>query len=229
MVNIHTVAVIGSGTMGAGIAEVAASHGHPVLVYDIDAAAISRAIDGIRQRLSSRVARGKLSADAGEQILARLTPVTNISALAKADLVIEAASERLEVKKALFTQLAEICPPQTLLASNTSSISVTAIAAEINHPERVAGLHFFNPAPVMKLVEVVSGLATSPEVADALCELALSWGKQPVRCQSTPGFIVNRVARPFYSEAWRAGGAGGNARGDRRRPARRRGLPDGAA
>lgn len=99
MVNIHTVAVIGSGTMGAGIAEVAASHGHPVLVYDIDAAAISRAIDGIRQRLSSRVARGKLSADAGEQILARLTPVTTISALAKADLVIEAASERLEVKK----------------------------------------------------------------------------------------------------------------------------------
>ncbi|MEN8469497.1 3-hydroxyacyl-CoA dehydrogenase NAD-binding domain-containing protein, partial [Enterobacter cloacae subsp. cloacae] len=148
--------------------------------------------------------RGKLSADAGEQILARLTPVTNISALAKADLVIEAASERLEVKKALFTQLAEVCPPQILLASNTSSISVTAIAAEINHPERVAGLHFFNPAPVMKLVEVVSGLATSPEVADALCELALSWGKQPVRCQSTPGFIVNRVARPFYSEAWRA-------------------------
>ena len=153
MVNIHTVAVIGSGTMGAGIAEVAASHGHPVLVYDIDAAAISRAVDGIRQRLSSRVARGKLSADAGEQILARLTPVTTISALAKADLVIEAASERLEVKKALFTQLAEVCPPQTLLASNTSSISVTAIAAEINHPERVAGLHFFNPAPVMKLVE----------------------------------------------------------------------------
>lgn len=202
--NIHTVAVIGSGTMGAGIAEVAASHGHPVLVYDIDASAISRAIDGIRQRLSSRVSRGKLSAEAGEQILARLTPVTNINALAQADLVIEAASERLEVKKALFSQLAEVCPPQALLASNTSSISVTAIAAEVSHPERVAGLHFFNPAPVMKLVEVVSGLATSAEVADTLCELALNWGKQPVRCQSTPGFIVNRVARPFYSEAWRA-------------------------
>lgn len=91
-----------------------------------------------------------------------------------------------------------------MLTSNTSSISVTAIAADVHHPERVAGLHFFNPAPVMKLVEVVSGLATSPEVADALCELALNWGKQPVRCQSTPGFIVNRVARPFYSEAWRA-------------------------
>jgi 3-hydroxyacyl-CoA dehydrogenase len=204
MLNIRTVAVIGSGTMGAGIAEVAASHGHQVLIYDISSDAISRAIDGIRQRLASRVTRGKLSADAGSQILARLLPVTDIEALSAADLVIEAASERLEVKKALFAQLAEICPPQTVLTSNTSSISVTAIAADVHHPERVAGLHFFNPAPVMKLVEVVSGLATSPEVADALCELALNWGKQPVRCQSTPGFIVNRVARPFYSEAWRA-------------------------
>lgn len=204
MVNIHTVAVIGSGTMGAGIAEVAASYGHQVLLYDIASDAISRAIDGIRQRLASRVTRGKLSADASAQILARLIPVTDIQALAAADLVIEAASERLEVKKALFKQLAEICPPQTLLTSNTSSISVTAIAADLPHPERVAGLHFFNPAPVMKLVEVVSGLATSSEAADVLCELAMNWGKQPVRCQSTPGFIVNRVARPFYSEAWRA-------------------------
>lgn len=201
---IRTVAVIGSGTMGAGIAEVAASHGHPVLVYDIAAEAVFRAIDGIRERLTSRAARGKLSPEACGQILARLTPVTDIDALAAADLVIEAASERLEVKKALFAKLAEICPAKTLLTSNTSSISITAIAADVTHPERVAGLHFFNPAPVMKLVEVVSGLATSPEVADALCELALNWGKQPVRCQSTPGFIVNRVARPFYSEAWRA-------------------------
>ncbi|MEH0885309.1 3-hydroxyacyl-CoA dehydrogenase PaaH [Enterobacter sp. UNJFSC 003] len=204
MVNIRTVAVIGSGTMGAGIADVAASHGHQVLIYDIAADAISRAVDGIRARLASRVARGKLSADASGQILARLIPVTDIEALAAADLVIEAASERLEVKKALFAKLADVCPAQTLLTSNTSSISITAIAAEIRHPERVAGLHFFNPAPVMKLVEVVSGLATSSEVTDALCELAMNWGKQPVRCQSTPGFIVNRVARPFYSEAWRA-------------------------
>jgi len=201
---IHTVAVIGSGTMGAGIAEIAASSGHQVLVYDISAEATSRAIDGIRERLASRVARGKLTAECGQATLARLIPITDIHALAAADLVIEAASERLEIKKALFSQLAEICPPQTLLTSNTSSISITAIAADVRHPERVAGLHFFNPAPVMKLVEVVSGLATSPEVTDALCNLAMNWGKQPVRCQSTPGFIVNRVARPFYSEAWRA-------------------------
>lgn len=143
MLNIRTVAVIGSGTMGAGIAEVAASHGHQVLIYDISSDAISRAIDGIRHRLASRVTRGKLSADAGSQILARLVPVTDIEALSAADLVIEAASERLEVKKALFAQLAEICPPQTVLTSNTSSISVTAIAADVHHPERVAGLHFF--------------------------------------------------------------------------------------
>lgn len=201
---IHTVAVIGSGIMGAGIAEVAASHGHPVLVYDINADAISRAIDGIRTCLESRVARGKLSAQACEQTLQRLVPVTDIQALARADLVIEAASEQMAVKKALFAQLAEICPAKTLLTSNTSSISITAIAADLSHPERVAGLHFFNPAPVMKLVEVVSGLATSEEVVEQLSALAVKWGKQPVRCQSTPGFIVNRVARPYYAEAWRA-------------------------
>ncbi len=201
---IHTVAVIGSGIMGAGIAEVAASHGHPVLVYDINADAISRAIDGIRSRLESRVARGKLGAHDAEQTLLRLVPVTDIHSLAAADLVIEAASEQMAVKKALFTQLAEICPAKTLLTSNTSSISITAIAADLRHPERVAGLHFFNPAPVMKLVEVVSGLATSEEVVTQLIELATRWGKQPVRCHSTPGFIVNRVARPYYAEAWRA-------------------------
>jgi len=201
---IHTVAVIGSGIMGAGIAEVAASHGHPVLVYDINADAISRAIDGIRTRLESRVARGKLSAEACELTLQRLVPVTDIQALARADLVIEAASEQMAVKKALFAQLAEICPAKTLLTSNTSSISITAIAADLSHPERVAGLHFFNPAPVMKLVEVVNGLATSEEVVEQLSALAVKWGKQPVRCQSTPGFIVNRVARPYYAEAWRA-------------------------
>lgn len=204
MTTIHTVAVIGSGIMGAGIAEVAASHGHPVLIYDINADAISRAIDGIRTRLLSRVARGKLSASACDQTLQRLIPVTDIRSLAAADLVIEAASERMEIKKALFAELAAICPEKTLLTSNTSSISITAIAADVRHPERVAGLHFFNPAPVMKLVEVVSGLATSEEVVAQLSELAMNWGKQPVRCQSTPGFIVNRVARPYYAEAWRA-------------------------
>ncbi|EEU3976559.1 3-hydroxyacyl-CoA dehydrogenase [Escherichia coli] len=148
MINVQTVAVIGSGTMGAGIAEVVASHGHQVLLYDISAEALTRAIDGIHARLNSRVTRGKLTAETCERTLKRLIPVTDIHALAAANLVIEAASERLEVKKALFAQLAE--------------------------------------------------------VVEQLCELTLSWGKQPVRCHSTPGFIVNRVARPYYSEAWRA-------------------------
>ncbi|HEB4875009.1 TPA: 3-hydroxyacyl-CoA dehydrogenase [Kluyvera ascorbata F0526] len=201
---LHTVAVIGGGTMGAGIVEVAASAGHSVLLYDISAEAITRAIDGIAQRLSARVSRGKVSAGQAQALLARITPATELTQLADAQLVIEAASERLEIKKALFSELAEICSPSALLTSNTSSISITAIAAGIKHPERVAGLHFFNPAPVMKLVEVVSGLATSTEVVEQLCQCVSGWGKQPVRCRSTPGFIVNRVARPFYAEAWRA-------------------------
>lgn len=201
---LHTVAVIGGGTMGAGIVEVAASAGHSVLLYDISADAITRAIDGIAQRLDSRVSRGKLRAEQAQTLLARITPAAELNQLADAQLVIEAASERLEIKQALFSQLAEICSPSTLLTSNTSSISITAIAAGIKHPERVAGLHFFNPAPVMKLVEVVSGLATSAEVVEQLCLCVSAWGKQPVRCRSTPGFIVNRVARPYYAEAWRA-------------------------
>ncbi len=201
---LPTVAVIGSGTMGAGIAEVAAAAGHPVLIYDIAPQAVARAIDGIRQRLASRVSRGKLTAEQSGALLARLAPAEALSDLAEAQLVIEAASERMDVKKALFKQLAEMCSPSALLTSNTSSISITAIAAEVKHPERVAGLHFFNPAPVMKLVEVVSGLATSAEVVEQLCLWVSAWGKQPVRCRSTPGFIVNRVARPYYAEAWRA-------------------------
>lgn len=128
---LPTVAVIGSGTMGAGIAEVAAAAGHPVLIYDIAPEAVVRAIDGIRQRLASRVSRGKLAAEKAGALLSRLAPAEDLSALARAELVIEAASERLDVKKALFRQLAEICSPSTLLVSNTSSISITAIAAGI--------------------------------------------------------------------------------------------------
>lgn len=201
--SLANVAVIGSGTMGAGIAEVAAAAGHPVLIYDIDHQAIVRAIDGIARRLASRVERGKLASEQADALLARLHPAHDLAALADADLVIEAASERLEVKAALFAQLAAICSPSTLLTSNTSSISITAIAAGVKNPERVAGLHF-NPAPVMQLVEVVSGLATSAQVVEQLCQCVSGWGKRPVRCRSTPGFIVNRVARPFYAEAWRA-------------------------
>ncbi len=201
--SLANVAVIGSGTMGAGIAEVAAAAGHPVRIFDINPKAVGRAIEGIAGRLASRVARGKLASEQADALLARLHPAHDLAALADADLVIEAASERLEVKAALFAQLAAICSPSTLLTSNTSSISITAIAAGVKNPAggRAA---LFNPAPVMKLVEVVSGLATSAEVVEQLCQCVSGWGKRPVRCRSTPGFIVNRVARPFYAEAWRA-------------------------
>lgn len=201
----HTrIAVIGSGTMGAGIAQLAASAGHPVWLYDIDPQATDRGLAHIARSLQNRVAKGRLSLAESQATMARLTAATQLCELAQADIVIEAAAEKLEIKQQLFRALADICRPQTLLTTNTSSISVTAIASGIAHPGRVAGLHFFNPAPVMKLVEVVKGLDSDSQTIDSLCQLAVRWGKTPVRCQSTPGFIVNRVARPYYAEAWRA-------------------------
>ncbi|TNV22534.1 3-hydroxyacyl-CoA dehydrogenase PaaC [Buttiauxella sp. B2] len=205
MLTPHSViAVIGSGTMGAGIAQVAAQAGHPVKIYDIQPGAATRAIDGIAAALSARVAKGKISASEKSAVVSRLTAAHALSELADAALVIEAAAEQIDIKQAIFRDLAAICPPDAIFASNTSSISITAIASGVPQPERVVGLHFFNPAPVMKLLEVVSGLETAPAVLESLTTLALRWGKQPVRCHSTPGFIVNRVARPFYAEAWRA-------------------------
>ncbi|WP_202301905.1 3-hydroxyacyl-CoA dehydrogenase [Dryocola clanedunensis] len=205
MLTPHSIiAVIGSGTMGAGIAQVAAQAGHAVKLYDIQPDAARRAIDGIATALSARVTKGKLSEDDRNAAVARISVAQTLSELAQADLVIEAAAEQIYIKQAIFRELAEACSAEVIFASNTSSISITAIASGIPHPERVVGLHFFNPAPVMRLVEVVSGLETAPAVLDSLTGLAMRWGKQPVRCHSTPGFIVNRVARPFYSEAWRA-------------------------
>ncbi|KFC81750.1 3-hydroxyacyl-CoA dehydrogenase PaaH [Buttiauxella agrestis] len=198
------IAVIGSGTMGAGIAQVAAQAGHPVKIYDIQHGAASRAIDNIATVLSARMAKGKLSESDKNATVSRLHAANSLNDLADAALVIEAAAEQIDIKQAIFRDLAAVCSAQTIFASNTSSISITAIASGVEHPQRVAGMHFFNPAPVMKLVEVVSGLETAPAVLESLITLALRWGKQPVRCHSTPGFIVNRVARPFYSEAWRA-------------------------
>lgn len=205
MLTPHSIiAVIGSGTMGAGIAQVASQAGHTVKIYDIQDGAARRAIDNIATSLSARVAKGKLVESDKNTIVSRLTAAQELAELADAALVIEAAAEQIDIKQAIFRELAAVCSPEAIFASNTSSISITAIASGVEHPQRVAGLHFFNPAPVMKLVEVVSGLETSPTVLESLSALALRWGKQPVRCHSTPGFIVNRVARPFYAEAWRA-------------------------
>ena len=198
------IAVIGGGTMGAGIAQVAAQAGHRVRIYDIHPGAAARAIDAIATALSARVAKGKMTASEKHDVESRLNTAQSISELADAALVIEAAAEQIDIKQAIFRELAAVCSAEAIFASNTSSISITAIASGVEQPQRVAGLHFFNPAPMMKLVEVVSGLETSPAVIESLTGLAMRWGKQPVHCHSTPGFIVNRVARPFYAEAWRA-------------------------
>ena len=197
------IAVIGAGAMGAGIAQVAAQAGHPVLLLDNRPGAAAQAIAGIDRQLGKRVENGKLSADARSATIARLHAVEAIEALADCALIIEAIVENLEVKRALFRQLEEICGERCILASNTSSLSITGIAAQLVHPQRLLGLHFFNPAPVMPLVEVVCGLASDPVLAECLYDTAKAWGKKPVHTRSTPGFIVNRVARPFYAESLR--------------------------
>ncbi len=197
------VAVIGAGAMGAGIAQVAAQAGHPVCLYDNRPGAAALAVQGIDRQLGRLVDKGKLDAAARQAISARLQPVETLEALADAQLVIEAIVENLQVKQALLQQLEALCSDSCILASNTSSLSITSMAAGLRRPERVIGMHFFNPAPLMALVEVVSGLATAPALAATLYDTATAWGKQPVHARSTPGFIVNRVARPFYAESLR--------------------------
>ncbi|HEY5717558.1 MAG TPA: 3-hydroxyacyl-CoA dehydrogenase NAD-binding domain-containing protein, partial [Motiliproteus sp.] len=159
------VAVIGAGTMGAGIAQVAASHGHPVQLFDLNPEALQRGLDQIATGLAGQVKRGKLNDDQRTAILARLSPTSSLAALGDCGLVIEAIVEDLAIKRRLLADLETTCAADCILASNTSSISITALGAEMQHPERLVGMHFFNPAPVMKLVEVVSGLATAPATA----------------------------------------------------------------
>ena len=194
------VAVVGAGTMGAGIAQVAAVAGHPVTVYDVVEGAAGRAVAAVRDRVTRLVAKGRLDLEPSSL---QLTVAADLGELARARCVIEAVAEDLAVKQALFADLEKVVAPDCVLATNTSSLSPTAIAAGLSHPGRLVGLHFFNPAPVMRLVEVVSGLATDPAVAAAVTRLAEDWGKQVVQASATPGFIVNRVARPFYAEALR--------------------------
>lgn len=198
-----TVGVIGAGTMGAGIAQVAAQAGHPVLIYDATDGAVEAGLTRTAEGLERQVARGKMSAADRDALLERIRPASDFEALAPAGLVVEAIIEDLEVKREVFTRLEGICAEQSILATNTSSLSITAIGAALQRPERLLGMHFFNPAPVMKLVEVVSGAATAGSVAETVHATASAWGKSPVYARSSPGFIVNRVARPFYAESLR--------------------------
>ena len=197
------VGVIGAGTMGSGIAQVAAQAGHPTVLFDTRKEAVDKAMAGLQRTLEKLVEKGKITSEAAASILGRIIPATEMTALARCGLVIEAIVEDLAVKKKVFAELDALLSPDALLASNTSSLSVTAIAAACSRPGRVVGLHFFNPAPLMPLVEVVPGVATDPRACDAARLLMTAWGKVPVTCKDTPGFIVNRVARPYYGESIR--------------------------
>jgi 3-hydroxybutyryl-CoA dehydrogenase len=186
--------------MGAGIAQVAAVAGRRVLVYDALDGAAERAVGRVRDQVKALVAKGRLAAEAEEL---DVSAVGDLRDLAGCDVVVEAIVEDLAAKKSLFAALEEIVSPDCVLASNSSSLSPTAMAAGLAHPERIVGLHFFNPVPRMELVEVISGLATSPVVTSLAAELARDWGKTVVFAAATPAFIVNRIARPYYAEAWR--------------------------
>ncbi|MET8580237.1 3-hydroxyacyl-CoA dehydrogenase [Streptomyces collinus] len=196
------VAVVGTGTMGQGIAQVALVAGHPVRLYDAVPGRAEAAAEAIGARLDRLVAKDRLTAAARDAARDRLTPAAGLTELADCALVVEAILERLDVKQQLFRELEEVVADDCLLATNTSSLSVTAIGGALGNPGRFVGLHFFNPAPLLPLVEVVSGFATDVTSATRAYETARAWGKTPVACADTPGFIVNRIARPFYAEAF---------------------------
>ena len=194
------VLVVGAGIMGAGIAQVAAQAGHPVQLYDARAGEAQLAVRKLGASLDALVAKGKLESDDVQATLGRIEPLMALEELRDIRLVVEAIVEDLAAKRALFQQLESLVAHDCVLATNTSSISVTAIANGLEHPGRLVGMHFFNPVPQMKLVEVVSGLHTDTAVASAIFDLSRAWGKTAVHARSTPGFIVNRIARPYYAE-----------------------------
>jgi 3-hydroxybutyryl-CoA dehydrogenase len=192
--------VVGAGIMGAGIAQIAAQAGHAVWLYDTREGAADAALANVAKQIQGQVAKGRMSAGDAGGTIGRLHAAKSLEEAAAAGLVVEAIVENLGAKRELFGRLEAIVSPSCILASNTSSISITAIANGLKAPARLVGMHFFNPVPAMKLVEVVSGLLTDALVAKAVEQLALRWGKTPAHAKSTPGFIVNRIARPYYAE-----------------------------
>ncbi|MDH5286682.1 MAG: 3-hydroxyacyl-CoA dehydrogenase [Betaproteobacteria bacterium] len=197
------VAVFGAGAMGIGIAQTASAAGHRVLVFDARIAAADDARKKLQATFAALAQKGALAPAEATAAAERIRPIHAIGDAVSARLVVEAIVEDAAAKRELLRQLEVVVAPDAILASNTSSLSITALAAGLKHPQRVAGMHFFNPVPLMPLVEIVSGLATGPDVAATLYDTALAWGKSPVHAGSTPGFVVNRCARPYYAEAWR--------------------------
>jgi 3-hydroxybutyryl-CoA dehydrogenase len=205
---LERLAVLGAGTMGAGIVQVAAEAGVPVTVHDPGPGAVDRARERISRFLARRVEKGEMSAQDREAAMGRIRAAQRVEELAGSDLVVEAIPEELELKREAFRLLDAASAPGTVLASNTSSLSIARIASATQRPERVLGMHFFNPVPLMPLVEVIAGPLTDPQITDSVALFARRLGKTPVVAADTPGFIVNRVARPFYLEALRILGEG---------------------
>jgi 3-hydroxybutyryl-CoA dehydrogenase len=199
---INTICICGAGTMGSGIAQVAAQSGFYTILYELNRGVLEKARTSIENNLSSLVEKGKINTSEKEKATQRIQFTDDIQTCL-ADLFIEAIIEKPESKIALFNQLAELNHSECVFASNTSSLSLSAIAAQVKNPERVIGMHFFNPAPLMKLVEVVSTNYTGANITQIICEVARMMGKVPVVCKDSPGFIVNRVARPYYIESLR--------------------------
>ena len=199
--DIRRVGIIGAGTMGNGIAHVFARGGYTVILCDIQQSFLQRALATIAGNLDREVARNKITAADKDSALGRIQPVTDRNKVANCDFVIEAATEKFEIKADIFRDLDRMTPPETILASNTSSISITKLGALAKRPDKVIGMHFFNPVPVMKLVEVIRGLATSQETFDVVRELSLKLDKTPVEVNDAPGFVSNRVLMPLLNEA----------------------------
>lgn len=195
------VFVLGAGTMGAGIVQAFAQKGCEVIVRDIKDEFVQRGLAGIAKGLEKQVARGKMTEEVKEEILSRISGTTDMNLAADCDLVVEAAIENMKIKREIFAELDGICKPETILASNTSSLSITEVASATKRADKVIGMHFFNPAPVMKLVEIIKGIATSQETFDAVKELSVEIGKEPVEVAEAPGFVVNRILIPMINEA----------------------------
>ncbi|MDR3596609.1 3-hydroxybutyryl-CoA dehydrogenase [Clostridium sp.] len=193
--------VLGAGTMGAGIVQAFAQKGCEVIVRDIKEEFVDRGIAGISKGLEKQVAKGKMTEEVKEEILSRISGTTDMKLAADCDLVVEAAIENMKIKKEIFAELDGICKPETILASNTSSLSITEVASATKRPDKVIGMHFFNPAPIMKLVEIIRGIATSQETFDFVKELSVEIGKEPVEVAEAPGFVVNRILIPMINEA----------------------------
>lgn len=194
--------VLGAGTMGAGIAQAFASKGFEVIIRDIKDEFVDRGLAGIRKNLDRLVSKEKITEEVKEDILSRLSGTTEMHFATDCDLVIEAAVENMQIKKQIFAELDSICGEDTILATNTSSLSITEVASATKRPDKVIGMHFFNPAPVMKLVEVIKGMATSEETFARVKEIAENIGKTPVEVAEAPGFVVNRILIPMINEAF---------------------------